>query len=106
MLQDWYAAATGWLFEHVLQPALYALGLMDWAEDLYGWLDFALFGLFGIAVVYAVCRPLEAWRPVERRADRRAVRTDMVYTFLSASASCRCWPSCCWPRCNRAGRAG
>jgi sterol desaturase/sphingolipid hydroxylase (fatty acid hydroxylase superfamily) len=83
MLQDWYAAATGWLFEHSLQPLLYTLGLMDWAEDLYGWLDFALFGLFGIAVVYAVCRPLEAWRPVEPVADRRAVRTDMVYTFLS-----------------------
>jgi sterol desaturase/sphingolipid hydroxylase (fatty acid hydroxylase superfamily) len=83
MLQDWYAATTGWLFEHSLQPLLYALGLMDWAEDLYGWLDFALFGLFGIAVVYAVCRPLEAWRPVEPVADRGAVRTDMVYTFLA-----------------------
>ena len=57
--------------------------LMDWAEDAYAWLDFALFGLFGIAVAWAVCRPLEAWRPVEPLADRGAVRTDMLYTFLS-----------------------
>ncbi|RAI58473.1 sterol desaturase family protein [Roseicella frigidaeris] len=82
-IADLYAGLTGWLFEHALQPLLYALGLMDWAEDAYAWLDFALFGLFGILVVVAVCRPLEAWRPVEPRTDRRAVRTDMLYTFLS-----------------------
>jgi sterol desaturase/sphingolipid hydroxylase (fatty acid hydroxylase superfamily) len=83
MLEDLYAAATGWIFETLVQPPLYALGLMEWAEDLYAWLDFALFGLLGIAVVYLVCRPLEAWRPVEPVADARAVRTDMLYTFLA-----------------------
>ena len=72
MLEDLYAAATGWIFETLIQPPLYALGLMDWAEDLFAWLDFALFGLLGVAVVYAVCRPLEAWRPVEPVADARA----------------------------------
>ncbi|MBL6081531.1 sterol desaturase family protein [Belnapia sp. T18] len=78
-----WAAVTGWLFETLVQPAFYALGLMDWAEDAYDWLDFGLYGLLTIAVVYLVCRPLEAWRPVEPVADRRAVRTDMVYTFLA-----------------------
>ncbi|TCZ65586.1 fatty acid hydroxylase family protein [Roseicella aquatilis] len=56
---------------------------MDYAEDAYAWLDFALFGLLGIAVVVLVCRPLEAWRPVEPVTDRRAIRTDMLYTVLS-----------------------
>ncbi|WP_431268589.1 sterol desaturase family protein [Dankookia sp. P2] len=78
-----YTDATGWIFEHALQPLLYALELMDWAEDAYAWLDFALFGLFGIAVAWAVCRPLEAWRPVEPVSRRGAVRTDMLYTFLN-----------------------
>jgi sterol desaturase/sphingolipid hydroxylase (fatty acid hydroxylase superfamily) len=78
-----YADATGWIFEHALQPVLYALGLMDLAEDAYAWLDFALFGLFGIAIACAVCRPLEAWRPVEPVSQRGAVRTDMLYTFLN-----------------------
>jgi sterol desaturase/sphingolipid hydroxylase (fatty acid hydroxylase superfamily) len=78
-----YADATGWIFEHALQPLLYAAGLMDWAEDAYAWLDFALFGLFGIVVAWAVCRPLEAWRPVEPVVQRDAVRTDMLYTFLN-----------------------
>jgi sterol desaturase/sphingolipid hydroxylase (fatty acid hydroxylase superfamily) len=78
-----YTDATGWIFEHALQPLLYALGLMDWAEDAYAWLDFALFGLFGIAIAWMVCRPLEAWRPVELVSQRGAVRTDMLYTFLN-----------------------
>ena len=83
MLDDLHATATGWLFETLIQPPLYALGLMDWGEDLHAWLDFALFGLLTVVVVYLVCRPLEAWRPVERHAGGAAVRTDMVYTFLA-----------------------
>jgi len=83
MLQDAYARLTGWIFENAIQPMMYALGLMDWAEDAFEWLDFALFGLLGIAVSWALCRPLEAWRPVEAVTDRRAVRTDMLYTVLA-----------------------
>ena len=82
-LEDLHARLTGWLFEAALQPALYATGLMEWGEDLFAWLDFALFGLFGILVAYVVCRPLEAWRPVEAVTDRAAVRTDVFYTFLT-----------------------
>lgn len=75
--------ATGWIFEALVQPAMYELGLMDWADDAIDWIQFGLFGLFSILVVYVVCRPLEAWRPVEEVTDRGAIRTDMVYTFLT-----------------------
>ncbi|MBB5690347.1 sterol desaturase family protein [Roseomonas alkaliterrae] len=74
---------TGWIFEAAVQPAMYALGLMDWADDALQWIEFGLFGLFTILVVYAVCRPLEAWRPVEPVTDRGAIRTDIVYTLLT-----------------------
>jgi sterol desaturase/sphingolipid hydroxylase (fatty acid hydroxylase superfamily) len=47
------------------------------------WVDFALFSIFGIIVTYIVCRPLEAWRPVEPVTDRRAIRTDIIYTLLA-----------------------
>ncbi|MBX9700628.1 MAG: fatty acid hydroxylase, partial [Acetobacteraceae bacterium] len=80
---DAYDTLTGWLFEHALQPAMYALGLMDWAEDAFEWLDFALLGAATILLSWLICRPLEAWRPVEPVADRRAVRTDILYTALS-----------------------
>ena len=80
---QYYAQLTGWLFEHAIQPIFYALGIMEYSEDAYEWLDFFLLGLFGILVAWLVCRPLEAWRPVEPVTDRRAVRTDMLYTALT-----------------------
>lgn len=74
---------TGWIFEVIVQPSMYDLGLMDWAEDAVDWIQFGLFGVVTIVVVYVVCRPLEAWRPVEPITDRRAIRTDILYTLLT-----------------------
>lgn len=74
---------TAWIFETLVLPAMYALGLMDWAEDAVDWIQFGLFGAVTILVIYVVCRPLEAWRPVEPVTDRRAVRTDVLYTVLT-----------------------
>ena len=82
-LQDHYLAIVAWLFERAVQPVMYALGLMEWAEDAFDWLDFLVFGLVQVLVVYLVCRPLEAWRPVERGQSRAAIRTDVIYTLLS-----------------------
>ena len=72
----------GTIFERAIQPVLYQLGLMDWSEDVFDGVGFALFGAIGIALAYILFRPLELWRPVERWADRRAVRTDVVYTLV------------------------
>ncbi|MXP64480.1 fatty acid hydroxylase family protein [Roseomonas sp. M0104] len=82
-LQDSWNSLNGWIFETLVQPALYSLGLMEWAEDAFDWIDFALFGLVQVLVVYAICRPLEAWRPVEPRTDGRSIRTDILYTLLT-----------------------
>ena len=82
-LRDTLDSATAWVFSGILEPLLYRSGLMAWEEDAFRWLDFVVLGLFQVAVVYAVCRPLEEWRPVEPRRDARAVRTDVVYTALA-----------------------
>ncbi|PHK95332.1 fatty acid hydroxylase [Pseudoroseomonas rhizosphaerae] len=82
-LEDLWFAGQGWLFETLVQPVLYALGLMEWAEDAFEWMDFALFGVLQVAVIYLVCRPLEAWKPVEPRTDARSIRTDILYTLLT-----------------------
>lgn len=74
--------AQGAIFEAAIQPALYRLGLMDWAEELFDGVGFALFGAIEIALAYVLFRPLELWRPVERWGERRAVRTDVVYTLV------------------------
>jgi sterol desaturase/sphingolipid hydroxylase (fatty acid hydroxylase superfamily) len=81
-IEDAWTTLTAFLFERAVQPLLYAAGLMDWADDLFEWMDFALFGLLGIALAWGLCRPLELWRPVEPETDRRSIATDVLYTFL------------------------
>lgn len=83
-INDLYTRFTAWIFEGAVIPLLYRAGWMDVAEDAFQWLDFAVFGLLTVAVVYLVCRPLEAWRPVEQwEGTKAAIRTDVFYTFLA-----------------------
>jgi sterol desaturase/sphingolipid hydroxylase (fatty acid hydroxylase superfamily) len=82
-LTDLWVDASGAVFERAIQPLLYAAGLMQWAERVQEWTDFAVLGLVQIVLVYAVCRPLEALRPVEPVTDARAIRTDVLYTLLA-----------------------
>ena len=74
---------AGWLQEHALLPLLYALGLMQWEDISFGWALFAVYGAAQVALTYAVCVPLERWRPVERWPDARAVTVDILYTLIS-----------------------
>ena len=75
--------AAGWLQQHLLLPLLYAGRMMQWEDVSFGWALFALYGIAQVAVTYAVCLPLERWRPVERWPDARAVTVDVLYTLLS-----------------------
>lgn len=77
------ALLQGMVFQTVAEPALYRLGLMDWTEEVFDGIGFALFGAIEIALAYVLLRPLELWRPVERWGERRAVRTDIVYTLVN-----------------------
>jgi sterol desaturase/sphingolipid hydroxylase (fatty acid hydroxylase superfamily) len=81
-LSDLFTAVHAWLFEALVQPVFYALGLMAYIEPAFTALEIVLIGVLEIAVMLLVLRPLEAWRPVERWRDRRAVRVDVLYTLL------------------------
>jgi sterol desaturase/sphingolipid hydroxylase (fatty acid hydroxylase superfamily) len=82
-LMDLWVDSAGAIYESAVQPALYAAGLMQWADRVQEWLDFALLGIVQILLVYAVCRPLEAIRPVEPVTNAAAIRTDVFYTLLA-----------------------
>jgi sterol desaturase/sphingolipid hydroxylase (fatty acid hydroxylase superfamily) len=82
-ITEGFAALQGALFQSLVLPSLYALGLMDLAEPAFDATAFVLLGLVQIVAVYVLLRPLEAWWPVERWSDRRQVRTDVLYTFLN-----------------------
>ncbi|HQC94771.1 MAG TPA: sterol desaturase family protein [Aquabacterium sp.] len=81
-LTDIFGQAQQWLFEALLQPLMFHLGLGNLLADGYratGWL---LVGLLQIALMLTLMRALERWRPVEAITDRAAVRTDVVYTLI------------------------
>jgi sterol desaturase/sphingolipid hydroxylase (fatty acid hydroxylase superfamily) len=80
---DPFDLAAGWLQEHLLIPFLYQFGLMSWEDISYGWALFAVYGAVQVAVTFAVCLPLERWRPVERWPNSKAVWVDALYTILS-----------------------
>ena len=77
-----FDAAQQWLFESLVQPVLFALGLANVLEDGYVATGWVLVGLLQLAVMLVVIAPLERWRPVEPLRDRAAVRTDVVYTLV------------------------
>ncbi|MBP7667958.1 MAG: sterol desaturase family protein [Burkholderiaceae bacterium] len=82
VLTDAFGLAQQWLFEGLLQPLMFHLGLGNLLAEGYratGWL---LVGLLQIVLMLTLMRALERWRPVEPVTDRAAVRTDIVYTLI------------------------
>jgi sterol desaturase/sphingolipid hydroxylase (fatty acid hydroxylase superfamily) len=80
---DPFDLAAGWLQEHLLIPLLFRLDWMEWEDLAYGWALFAVYGACQVAVTFAVCLPLERWRPVERWPDGGTVWTDILYTVIA-----------------------
>ena len=74
---------AGWLQETLLLPAMYALGLMQWEDVSFGWALFAVYGALQVALTFAICLPLERWRPVEHWPDAKAVWVDVLYTIIA-----------------------
>ena len=72
----------GWLFQTVVEPLLFRFDGSAIMEQAYTGVELFLLGALQITVLYALLRPLEAMWPAERWSDRRAVRVDVLYTFL------------------------
>lgn len=70
------------LFEAVVQPVLFVLGMGNLLEDGYEATAWFLVGVIQIILLLAVVGPLQRWRPVEPVLDRATVRTDMLYTLI------------------------
>lgn len=81
-LADAVTAAQQWLFETAVQPALYALGLMRFGEELFDLTEWVVLGAIEVVVLAVVLGALERRWPAEPVTDRTAIRTDVVYTLL------------------------
>jgi len=81
-IEDVFATAQHAVFDAVVQPLMFLLGmgnLLEKGYDATGWL---LVGLLQIAIMLAVIGPLQRWRPVETVVDVQEVRTDVLYTLI------------------------
>ena len=81
-LIDLFANAQAALYEGVMQPVAFALGLGNRLEDVFDATGWLLVGVIQIAVMLTVIGPLQRWRPVESSTNLRAVRTDVLYTLI------------------------
>ena len=89
-LIDLFANTQAALYEQVMQPMAFAMGLGSRLEDVFDATGWLLIGLLQIAVMLAVIGPLQRWRPVEPLTDRLAVRTDVIYTVIHRLGFFRC----------------
>ena len=89
-LIDLFANTQAALYEQVMQPMAFAMGLGSRLEDVFDATGWLLIGLLQIAVMLTVIGPLQRWRPVEPVTDRRAVRTDVLYTVIHRLGLFRC----------------
>jgi len=81
-LTDLFSAAQQWLFETIVQPIVFAVGLGGRVEDAFDGTGWLLVGLLQIVVLVAIIGPLQRLRPVEPVSDRKAIRTDVFYTVI------------------------
>ena len=79
---DGFVELQGWLLDRVVQPPLLAMGMGSHLEMAFDGVEFFLCGVLQLAAAYLLLRPLEALRPIEVWTDRRAVRVDVLYSFL------------------------
>lgn len=82
-LDNGVSALQTLVYVDVVQPLLFRFGLMDYDEDTYDALYWVIVGVLQIGTSYVLLRPLEALRPVESWADRKAVRADVIYTWIA-----------------------
>ncbi len=79
---DGFAQVQQALFEHVVQPLVFGLGLGNLVEDAFDATGWLLVGGLQLLIMLVVFRSLERWRPVEAVHDRAAVRVDVLYTLI------------------------
>jgi sterol desaturase/sphingolipid hydroxylase (fatty acid hydroxylase superfamily) len=77
-----FAVAQHWLFEALVQPVMFQLGmgaLLEVGFEGTGWL---LMGLLQMLVLVCVFVPLQRALPVEPVTDKATISTDILYTVI------------------------
>jgi sterol desaturase/sphingolipid hydroxylase (fatty acid hydroxylase superfamily) len=81
-LTDVFSQAQQGLFETVVQPIIYALGVGGLVEDGFTATGWFLVGVLQLVILIAIIGPLQKYKPAEPVTDRATIRTDMFYTLI------------------------
>ena len=81
-LIDLFSQWQSGLFESLIQPLAFSVGLGNRLEDAYDATGWLLVGLLQIAVMLTLIEPLQRWRPADLQQNRAAVWTDVIYTLI------------------------
>jgi len=77
-----FDGAQQWLFELIVQPLFFNLGLSGIIEDAYDGTMWLLIGVLQIILIVVVFGALQRLRPVEPVVDRQQIRIDILYTLI------------------------
>jgi sterol desaturase/sphingolipid hydroxylase (fatty acid hydroxylase superfamily) len=78
-----FESAVGWVYTTTVDPLLFALGLVSWAERAFDATGFLMAGLAQVIATALVCIPLERLAPAHSIVDRTHVRTDVIFTLVN-----------------------
>lgn len=81
-LFDLFDNAHLWLFETIVQPALFHLNASVLLEDAYDATMWLLIGVLEILFLVVVLGSLQRWRPAEPVTDKQQIRIDIIYTLI------------------------
>ena len=82
-LSNLFAVVLDRVFEGAVLPAVYALGLMAYAEMAFDGTELFLIGIIEVSFMAIIFGAMEKWWPVEQWTGRKAVRVDVIYTLLN-----------------------
>lgn len=81
-LLELFSQVQSGLFEALVQPAMFGLGVAGFLDQGYAGTGWFLVGLMQLVAIVLVIGPLQRWRPVDAVSDQATVRTDILYTLI------------------------
>ncbi|MFX5776782.1 hypothetical protein ABTE06_21015, partial [Acinetobacter baumannii] len=77
-ISDLFATVQGWLFETLVQPLVFFIGMGDFVEEAFTGTEFVLVGICELVILFLILRPLESAIPVHPITDPRARWNDFI----------------------------
>lgn len=83
VLEHGFEGLVGWVYTTLVDPVIFALGLMAWGERAFDATAFFVGGLLQVLATALICLPIEKLAPAQTIADKKQVRTDVIFTLIN-----------------------